>query len=386
MEGIINDLCERGRWRNVVCNSSNWDGRSSTLGSLPLSKETNQDIGRSTVVKKLRDKVKVGHQSGLKDDGHVGSIEKLNGVSSSLSTVLLVLDRKIHTPSLEVNDNDKDEYGSEKVCQVRKVLTVECLLESPKLITTSDHQVEKSNDSSLEFSSTSSVEGSGRESLPDNSLANVGSNEKRDTRSKTISLLKQFIKSQDNKSRNEKLYDNENGITSSKSSKISIHSRNNVCNSLTDCDEDTEKFLSSVEKCSIFLDVVVYFNDSGSSKKLHDKSGSDNGRNSKFHESSTVRCENDAHPVERIRGLCGLNSIDWDLTAYQEDKEGDGSPQKLLTEWNLTIRTSDLWEDAHYWADQMKESHLGKFDLLGIVTIATAQEDGGASEGRQQQN
>jgi len=60
--------------------------------------------------------------------------------------------------------------------------------------------------------------------------------------------------------------------------------------------------------------------------------------------------------------------------------------QQSFHEAHLTIRTSDLWEDAHYWADQMKESHLGKFDLLGIVTIATAQEDGGASEGRQQQN
>jgi len=46
------------------------------------------------------------------------------------------------------------------------------------------------------------------------------------------------------------------------------------------------------------------------------------------------------------------------LTAYQKDEEGDGSPEELFSERNLTIRTCDLWEDAHYRADKMKKPHL----------------------------
>jgi len=288
MEGIVNDLCKGCRWGDVIRNSSDWDGGSTSFGILPLSKKTHENVGGCTVVKELGDKVEVGYESSLEDDGHVRGVEELDGVGSCLSAVLLVLDGEINAPSLEVNDNYKDENGRQEVGQVGKVLAVECLLECTKLITSGDHQVEQCNYSSFEFSSTSSIEGSGTECLPNNSFANVGSDEERNTRSETISLLKQLVKRQDNKSSKEKLYDNENGITHSKSSKISIHSRNNVCDSLTDGDEDTEKLLCSVEKSPILLHVVVNLNNSRSSKKLHDKSRSDNGGNSEFHECSTV--------------------------------------------------------------------------------------------------
>jgi hypothetical protein len=335
VERIVDDFSKGCGWGDVVCNSSNRDGGSTSFGILPFSEKTNEDVGRCTVVKKLRYEVKVGYESSLEDDGHVGCVEKLDGVGSSLSTVLLVLHGKIDTPSLEVDDDDEDEYGSQEIGQVGKVLTIESLLERTKLITSGDHQVEECNNSSFEFSSTSSVEGGGTECLPDDGLTNIGCDEERNTRSKTVSFLKQLIKSQDNKTSNEKLYDNEDGVTSSKSSEITIHSRNNVCYSLTDGDEDTEELLCTVEECSVLLDVVVDLNDSGSSEELHDKSRGDDGGNSEFHEGSTVGSEDHAHPVEWIRRFSSLHSVDWDLATYQEDEEGDGSPQKLFSEGNL---------------------------------------------------
>ena len=78
----------------------------------------------------------------MKDDRHVRGVEELDRVVSLLSTVLLVLDRKIDTPSLEVNDNDEDQNGSHKVGQVGKILTVKSLSEGLDLVGTSDEKVE----------------------------------------------------------------------------------------------------------------------------------------------------------------------------------------------------------------------------------------------------
>mmetsp|Transcript_22397 Transcript_22397/g.33091 ORF Transcript_22397/g.33091 Transcript_22397/m.33091 type:complete len:213 (+) Transcript_22397:683-1321(+) len=161
MEGIVNNLRKTSGWGNVVCNSSHGDGGSTTLGILPLSEQTDEDIGGGTVVQQLTDKVKVGYQGSLEDDGHVTGIKQFNGVCSSLTTVLLVLDGKIHTPSLEVNDNDKDQHSGQEIGQVGKILTVQCLLEGTKLVTSGNHEMEEGNNSSFKLSTTSSIEGSG---------------------------------------------------------------------------------------------------------------------------------------------------------------------------------------------------------------------------------
>eukprot|EP01083_Nonionella_stella_P309303 1094892_1 len=145
MEGIVNDLRKTSGWGDVVCNSSNGDGGSTTLGILPLSEQTDEDIGGGTVVQQLTDKVKVGYQGSLEDDGHVTGVKQFNGVCSSLTTVLLVLDGKIHTPSLEVNDNHKDQHSGQEIGQVGKILTVQCLLEGTKLVTSGNHEMEKGN-------------------------------------------------------------------------------------------------------------------------------------------------------------------------------------------------------------------------------------------------
>ena len=116
MERIVDNLGERRRGRNVVSNSSNGDHLPSRpLNILPRSQKTHEDVGWRTVVEKLGHKVQVRNESCLQNDRHVGSVEKLDGVVALLSTVLLVLDGKIHTPSLEVNDNHKDEDGCHQV-------------------------------------------------------------------------------------------------------------------------------------------------------------------------------------------------------------------------------------------------------------------------------
>jgi len=322
MERIVNDFRKGCGRRNVVGDSSNGDLLShASFDILPLPEKTNQDIGRGTVVQKLGDEVQVGNKGRLKDDRHVRGVEELDRVVSLLSAVLLVLDRKIDTPSLEVNDNDEDQNSSQKVGQVGKILTVKSLSKGLDLVGTSDEKVEEGDDSSFEFGTTTSVDSGGTESLPDDSFTNVGGDENRDTGSKTVSLLQELVESKDNQSRAEKLEDDQNGITGTDGAKISIHSTGNVSDGFTKSDKKTKEFLGTREQGTIFLDVVVDLDDSGTGQKLHNQTRRDNGTNTKFHESTTVGSKDDTHPVERITGLGRLDTINRDLAANQENEK-----------------------------------------------------------------
>jgi hypothetical protein len=66
-------------------------------------------------------------------------------------------------------------------------------------------EVEQGNHGALELSATTSVDGSGAEGLPDDGLANVGSDEQGDTRAQTVALLEQLVEEQDNDTGNDEL-------------------------------------------------------------------------------------------------------------------------------------------------------------------------------------
>ena len=190
VEGIVDDLSKGRRRGDVVRDSSNGHHLTSrSLDILPRSEKTNEDVGRGAVVQELRHKVQVRHEGRLQDDGHVGRVEQLDGVVTLLSAVLLVLDGQVDTPSLEVDDNDKDEDGGHQVGQVGQVLPVEGLADGADLVLAGNEQMEKSNDGSLELGSTSGVDSRGTEGLPDNVLADVGGDEQTDAGTQPVALL-----------------------------------------------------------------------------------------------------------------------------------------------------------------------------------------------------
>ena len=195
--------------------------------------------------------------------------------------------------------------------------------------------MEKSNDSSFEFSSSTGINGGGTECLPDDSFANVGSNENRDTRSETVSLLQELVEGKDNQTRAEKLEDDQNRVTGTDGANISVHSTGNVSDGFTKSDKETEEFLGTRKQGTIFLDIVVDLDDSRSSQKLHNQTRRDNGTDTKFHQSTTIGRHNDTHPVERITGLGRLDTVDGNLTAYQENEKDNRGPKKLFAEGNL---------------------------------------------------
>jgi len=365
VERIEEDLGDRLRGGDVVCNAANWDRVSGTrsLNILPATQKAHEEIGRVPLVEKLREEVDVGHEGGLKDDGDVGSVEQLDGVGALLATVLLVLDGEVDTETLEVDHGDEDQNGGEKVGDVGEILAVEGFLECAHLIGTCDEKVEKSDNGSFEFSTTTSVDGSGGEGLPDNTLTDVGGNEQRNARTKTVTLLEELVEHDNNHTSERKLEDDKDGISGAKVLDFAVHARDSVCNGLTNSDQDAEKLLCATEESAIFLEALVNLNDLGTSKKLHDHAGCYDGTNTKLHKSTPIGSEDDTHPVERVGRLRVLDTVKWDLAAHQEDEQRDDRPENLLTEGNLAIGCGHLRQHAHHRTDELKEADHGLYML-----------------------
>ena len=189
MEGIVDDFGETGGGRDVVGNSTDGDGGSASLSILPFAKNTHQNVGGGTVVQQLTDKVEIGNKGRLQNDGHVGSVEQFDGVGPLLSAVLLVLDGKNHSPSLEVDDHDENEEGGKEIGQVGKILSEHRLLDGADLIIPSNEEMEQCHDSSLELGPPTSIDGGRTEGLPNNILADISRNEQGDTAAQSIPLL-----------------------------------------------------------------------------------------------------------------------------------------------------------------------------------------------------
>jgi hypothetical protein len=116
---------------------------------------------------------------------------------------------------------------------------------------------------------------------------------------------------------------------------LPAHPTNNVGNRFTKSDQETKEFLGSRKQCTIFLDIVIDLDDARPSQELHDETRRNNGTDTKFHQSATVGSENDTHPVKWIGRLGALDTVNWDLTADQENEESYGGPKKLFTEGDL---------------------------------------------------
>jgi hypothetical protein len=347
--------------RGHVVSQTTDGGRVSSHGSLalfPTTKHLDEDVVRVTLVQKLGEEVQVGDESALEDDGDVVGVEQLDGVAGLLTTVLLVLDREVDTKTLEVNDNKEDEDGGKKVGAVGQVLAVERLLESTDLVTAGDEKVEEGDDGPFELGTTSSVEGGGGESFPYDRLTDVGGNEEGDTRTKTVTLLKELVKDEDDDTSEEELQDNQNGVTGTKIVNITVHTREYVGNSLTDGDDHTEELLRTLEKGAVLLDVLVHGDDLGTSEELQDKTRSDDWADTQLHEGTSVRGKDDTHPVEGIRGVVGTDSIQRNLTTHQKDEQSDDGPHHLLFEGNLRLRGLNLREEHHNGFNEVQETHL----------------------------
>jgi hypothetical protein len=77
----------------------------------------------------LRKEVEVRYEGCLQDDGDIGGVEQLDRVWVSLSSDALILQMKLNSEALEVDDDQDDNDGSYQVGYVRRILPIEGLLD-----------------------------------------------------------------------------------------------------------------------------------------------------------------------------------------------------------------------------------------------------------------
>lgn len=237
---VGNDFLESVRRRHVVGKTADGVELWAVLERLPDAEQLDEEVGRETRSEHLADDENVGSESAFKHDGHVASVEKLDGVSAALSTESVGLDGNLDSEALKVDDDQEDDEGGDQVHDVRKTVPVEGLLESSALVVPGEKQVEKSDESTFKFGTTSSVDCGWRECLPHNRFANVGGDEKGDTRAETVSLLEKLVKEDDDQAGHNELENKKKTNTSSQILGLSVKTSKDVDSGLTESDNEGE--------------------------------------------------------------------------------------------------------------------------------------------------
>jgi hypothetical protein len=130
--------------------------------------------------------------------------------------------------------------------------------------------VEQGNDGTLELRATASVNGGGGERLPDNGLADVGSNEQRDTATKTVALLEELIQQNDDKTSNNQLDDQENTDTGTQVTGLAVETSQDVDTGLAEGKDDGKQLLGGLVELAVGLEVQVDVDEVGTGKELGD--------------------------------------------------------------------------------------------------------------------
>lgn len=216
------------------------------LTSLPDSDHLDQKVVAEARVEHLTDEEDVGGQSRLEHDGHVGGVEETDGVRTAHTTLARGLDGNLDAETLEVDDSGEDGNSSDQVHDVGQVLAVESLLEGELLVGPGDQKVNKGDDGTLEFRTSASVDGGRRESLPDDRLANVGSDEERNTTAETVALLEELVEENDDQSSGEELENEENADTGTEVRRLAVKTGQDVNAGLAEGQDDGEELRKSV--------------------------------------------------------------------------------------------------------------------------------------------
>ena len=102
----------------AVLHVNNNYGQTNIKTYLPDAKETNEEIVGETCGKHLGDDEDIGCESWLQHDGHVGGVEKFDGVGAALTTEAVRFDWNLDAESLQVNDNSENDNSGDEVHDV----------------------------------------------------------------------------------------------------------------------------------------------------------------------------------------------------------------------------------------------------------------------------
>ena len=210
------------------------------LAHLPNTEELDEKVAREPSKQHLADQEHVAGQGALEHDGHVAGVKQLDRVGSSNPSVLGALDGDLESEPLEVDDRGKDERGRQEVHDVGQPLPVKGFLQASGLVVPGEHDVEQGNDGTLEFGPPASVDGSRGKGLPDDGLANVGSDEQVDTGSETVALGEEFVEQEHDRGGGDELEDEEEDDTGSERTGRSVQAGQDVDGRLAERDDERE--------------------------------------------------------------------------------------------------------------------------------------------------
>jgi len=342
VERVGRDIGQRRRRRDVINQTAGGDELSVALTLVPATEELNEEITTVSLVQELRDEIEVRHQRRLQDDRHVGGVEELDGIVLHVTTVLLRLDRQIDTETLEVDHDEENQDSRQQVRDVRQVRAVEGFLQRANLVGAREHQVEKRDDCAFKLSAAARVDGGRGESLPDDGFALVRCDEERDTRSQTVTLLKQLIEADDDDAREEELDYDEHGVTDAEISHVTVNAADDVRHGFTDGDQNSEQLLRPVQKRSVLLHALVHLDDLRPRQELDYQARGDDWRDTELHTRAAVTRHDDSSPIERIRSARRVDPVQRQLRAHQEDEERHARVERLFTKRNLAIGRLDF--------------------------------------------
>ena len=268
---VEKSLREVQRGRHVVGNTRRGVELGRALTGLPDSEKLDQQVVREARVQHLTDEEDVGGQSGLEHDGHVRGVEEADGVRAAHATLAGGLDGDLNAEALQVDDGREDDEGGQEVHDVGQVLAVERLVQGALLVGPSQEQVEQGDDGTLELGATAGVDRGGGESLPDDRLANVGRNEKRDTTAQTVALLEELIQQNNHQTSNNQLDNQEDTDTSTEVAGLAVETSQDVNAGLAEGDDDGEELLRGLVELTVGLKVKVDVDEVGTGKELEKK-------------------------------------------------------------------------------------------------------------------
>jgi hypothetical protein len=130
--------------------------------------------------------------------------------------------------------------------------------------------VEESDDGSFELGALLGPDCDGREAAPEDVLADVGCDEERDARAEAVALLEQLVEKDHDHTRGEELEEDKDGVEGSEVGEFTVHAREEVGKGFSQGNDQPEELLGCLEEVTVFLGVLVDFDDFGASEELHD--------------------------------------------------------------------------------------------------------------------
>ena len=188
----------------------------------------------------MRDNKNIRRERRLEHDRHVGRVEQLDGVRSSLAPEAVRLHRDLEAESLQIDDDGKHGDGRNEVHDIGQALAPERLAECAAFVIPGEKKVEQRHDRALEFGPAASIDGGRGECLPYNRLTDVGRDEERDTGSEPVALLEELIEEDDDEGGRDELNDEEQAYAGTEVAGLTIETGEDIDSGLTERDDEGE--------------------------------------------------------------------------------------------------------------------------------------------------